>query len=498
MKHEDAFLQDICAHPDDTAPRLVYADWLDDHGGAAGQDRAEFIRLQCDLDRIEPEERPANLVDREADLLEQHRNLWLRPLKKIGVNVEFVRGFPEKINLTADKFVATADQLFARAPIRTLRLTRVRDRWTELLACPHLGRVRGLDLHDARIGIARALELADCKALSGIREFNLDFNAVKTRGFTALMRSPHLTGLTGLSVRHNVLDDEACRELARAPWLTQLQRLSLANNPITSAGLAALLPSGNRIALTELSLGGTREGDLLARVLAACPGVHHLRKLDLAETDITDEGARALASAAHLGSLTSLCLKGCLLTQEGFEVLVRSPHLKNLTSLIIVGNQARLAIGVLAPGADGTVPWPRLRELVLAYSLDLSELRAALAPPERAYLTRLELTGSRAGLGVGQVIAEATHLTGLRRLHLSACGLECRGVEALASAPHLRHLRFLNLESNQIRAPGARALIDSPYLEYLLGLNLMVNPQISAPERQALIERFGRTVAHVW
>ena len=41
--HEEAFLEDIVAHPDDDAPRLVFADWLDDHGDA---DRAEFIRLQ--------------------------------------------------------------------------------------------------------------------------------------------------------------------------------------------------------------------------------------------------------------------------------------------------------------------------------------------------------------------------------------------------------------------------------------------------------------------
>jgi uncharacterized protein (TIGR02996 family) len=41
-----AFLEAICAAPDDDAPRLVYADWLEEHGDP---ERAEFIRAQIEL-----------------------------------------------------------------------------------------------------------------------------------------------------------------------------------------------------------------------------------------------------------------------------------------------------------------------------------------------------------------------------------------------------------------------------------------------------------------
>jgi uncharacterized protein (TIGR02996 family) len=44
MGDEDAFLRAITAAPHDDAPRLVYADWLDETGHA---DRAEFLRLTC-------------------------------------------------------------------------------------------------------------------------------------------------------------------------------------------------------------------------------------------------------------------------------------------------------------------------------------------------------------------------------------------------------------------------------------------------------------------
>jgi uncharacterized protein (TIGR02996 family) len=30
---QDDFLRAICESPDDDAPRLVFADWLDEHGG---------------------------------------------------------------------------------------------------------------------------------------------------------------------------------------------------------------------------------------------------------------------------------------------------------------------------------------------------------------------------------------------------------------------------------------------------------------------------------
>lgn len=44
------FLRAILAVPDDDAPRLIYADWLDENGQP---ERAEFIRVQCRIAEIE-------------------------------------------------------------------------------------------------------------------------------------------------------------------------------------------------------------------------------------------------------------------------------------------------------------------------------------------------------------------------------------------------------------------------------------------------------------
>ena len=43
MTHDDAFLQAIIEDPDHDAPRLLYADWLEERGDPRG----EFIRVQC-------------------------------------------------------------------------------------------------------------------------------------------------------------------------------------------------------------------------------------------------------------------------------------------------------------------------------------------------------------------------------------------------------------------------------------------------------------------
>jgi len=49
MTDRDALWAAVMAAPNDDAPRLVYADWLDEHGEA---DLAAFVRVQCELARI--------------------------------------------------------------------------------------------------------------------------------------------------------------------------------------------------------------------------------------------------------------------------------------------------------------------------------------------------------------------------------------------------------------------------------------------------------------
>ena len=88
-------LAEIAANPEDDTLRLAFADWLDEHGDAADRDRAEFVRVQCELEGMpayrginisldwsdpgfSPEcRRAVNLRRRETDLLDAHPE-WSR------------------------------------------------------------------------------------------------------------------------------------------------------------------------------------------------------------------------------------------------------------------------------------------------------------------------------------------------------------------------------------------------------------------------------------
>jgi uncharacterized protein (TIGR02996 family) len=49
MTDEEALMATIREQPDSDAPRLVYADWLEEHGDPL---HAEFIRVQCEIHRL--------------------------------------------------------------------------------------------------------------------------------------------------------------------------------------------------------------------------------------------------------------------------------------------------------------------------------------------------------------------------------------------------------------------------------------------------------------
>jgi uncharacterized protein (TIGR02996 family) len=89
----EAWLDDIIAHPKDDAPRLMFADWLDEHGDEA---RAEFIRVQCGLAQLYPAGSIPELWDdgrnaardalrrRERGLLDEHGFDWFGQLVRIA------------------------------------------------------------------------------------------------------------------------------------------------------------------------------------------------------------------------------------------------------------------------------------------------------------------------------------------------------------------------------------------------------------------------------
>jgi uncharacterized protein (TIGR02996 family) len=95
MSTREAFLADVIDNPEDDAPRLVFADWLTDHGEP---DRGELIRVQCQLARLgENDPGRAALRKYERRLLKAHGASWAEPLRGLVSEFEFRRGFVEAV-----------------------------------------------------------------------------------------------------------------------------------------------------------------------------------------------------------------------------------------------------------------------------------------------------------------------------------------------------------------------------------------------------------------
>lgn len=62
MADHASFIRAITARPRDMLPRLIYTDWLDEHGDPRG----EFIRLQMELETTKPCSHPEHVADKVA------------------------------------------------------------------------------------------------------------------------------------------------------------------------------------------------------------------------------------------------------------------------------------------------------------------------------------------------------------------------------------------------------------------------------------------------
>ncbi len=190
MSLEDAFLADILQHPEDDTPRLVYADWLDEQAATCGGDeavglaaRAEFIRVQCRLERT-PEDDPhrPGLEDRAAELERVWGPMWARPFRKRARTWAFRRGFVEELWLSTRQFVSGDARLFRQSPLRVVHLRPSAGDLTGLLASPFLRRLAALDLGFNRLDDSGARQLAACPALQALTALDLGHNDLGDEG----------------------------------------------------------------------------------------------------------------------------------------------------------------------------------------------------------------------------------------------------------------------------------------------------------------------------
>ncbi|MCI0462297.1 MAG: TIGR02996 domain-containing protein [Gemmataceae bacterium] len=412
MKQEEALLRAVLEDPDDEGVRLVYADWLEEHGEQA---RAEFIRVQVELAQLPPYDPPRFDLERRArQLLAGHEAEWAGALASMVMRWEFRRGLVEKVHLEADRFLASSDTLFRLAPVRHVQFEGQPDWRPEWFRCPALARLTGLDLTLVGLYEAGARALAASEYLVNLQTLGLggtnitwsggELEAQTWDGLDALAGSPYLMSLTALDLAGNTLSE------------------------FSPAGIRLLIDSPRRARLTSLSLEGTFV-DIQA--LTRCPGLARLTSLNLSENDLQfeDEDAEALAACSHLANLASLNLGHCNLGVAAAQALASSPSLGKLLDLNLRHNY-------IEPGG----------------------VEALLTSPSLAALKALNLAVNWIGDTGAEVIASLPRLRGLVRLDLSHNKITDAGARALLESPHTGWLFELDLSGNDLSAGVSRAL----------------------------------------
>src|SRR5262245_40264198 len=313
-----ALLRAICENPEDDTARLVYADWLDEHGD---HDRAEFIRLQVGIaaGTVSGDGR-AGSEARAAELLGRNQADWWSELPRppgvewVSVPTQFSRGLADAVGFRHGKaWRAHAEEVFAAAPVSRLGCGGVFSVRTgrPVLTSPLLGRVS---------------------------EFTTP--PFDPTGAAAFAANPHLTGrLRTVRVGTTREDGDAVAvALARAPGLRNVDSFSC--GWVGPAGATALAGSPYLTRLKSLSLHGSSVGDDGVAAVADSPHMAALEYLFLNYSGVGDRGLTALARSEHLNSLQTLYLGGqCPITDAGALALAKSPGLPRLTDLHLWGSQ---------------------------------------------------------------------------------------------------------------------------------------------------------------
>jgi uncharacterized protein (TIGR02996 family) len=359
-----ALLAAVADAPDDDTPRLILADWLEEHGESA---RAEFIRVQCKIAHLSPVDRRCEkLTEREAELLLAHEDTW-RGVPPPMWSVRFERGFLVVrrvgavvtgvqspwwarvrgwlIRLVCDGSTnrqvqtALASEQFRHLPELDIISSKVTD--AGLKGVERLGQLRTLLLSDCRItdaGLARIASLQSLRSLC-----LLGCPDVTNAGLEALTR---LSELRSLRI-------SACRQVTNAglqilPRVGRLREVDLSySNRFTAGALKHLaglhsLRTLNLVACYRLTdvglkhlagLGGLEELDLMSCLQVGNKGASYLaelaglRALRLEETGVTSTGLKHLRGLKRLEHL-DLC--GLRLTETGLKVLSGMQQLREL------------------------------------------------------------------------------------------------------------------------------------------------------------------------
>jgi uncharacterized protein (TIGR02996 family) len=439
MSEEDALLAAITANVDDDTPRLVYADWLDEH---SRHDRAEFIRVQIQQTRLpKTDPRQWELHERQAELLKAHRDEWLPKPWPFG-HPSWERGFVKNVPFG---HIDNPEEFASLAMVSTVE--ELEQLWqideAEFLYLPILPNLRTLAV-DINFGAALGEEsIARITSWRTLRKLQFCTGwSVRDGGLPAFVKLPELREL---SIRGAQVTDDSLHYLA---GMANLEALGLSDTNVWGEGLAVLAELQR---LRQLSLSSSRLTDAAISPLIACRG---LKSLDLSNfnSDSTSSrvGDRLFAALHQLPELRSLFAVRHDTSDAGFRELGRLGNLEELmvggthfgdaelSHLRGAGQLRQLALefaNITAAGFATLRDLPNLRVLVVGnYTQLTAEALKAIAS-----LTQLRWLSLRRAI-TDEDLAHLAGMPNLEGLQLTYSKVTDAGLARLKEMPQLRAL----------------------------------------------------------
>jgi uncharacterized protein (TIGR02996 family) len=308
----EPFLKTILDDPGADSPRLVYADWLEEHGDP----RAEFIRVQCELARL-PEDAPRRdlLGDRRDQLLRAHRETWWAEIPEWArPHCEFTRGFVSEVTVFGPWRRSYGPELSRLAPVEKVSLQNFHEATNEFTDNPgvrHLAELAILDEHmtddslkdllnstaamtplralyfldmretadgEGRInGDAAANMLSISRHLGRLGRLEMIHCGLHNAGVVRLVRAESMRNLKWINISQNNLTDVSVWAIASADTMRGLTHLGLTDNQITNDGMQYIIDSHQLNNLTHLELAGNVFGDrVIPALIERFPDLAHL------------------------------------------------------------------------------------------------------------------------------------------------------------------------------------------------------------------------------
>ena len=283
MSERAAFVRAIRENLADDAPRLIAADWFEEHGQ---ETRAEFIRVQVEAACLSPyEQRLVELNGRATTLERRHERTWQPTLRDMATERVYRRGFVECAAVSADRFAANYPALFALEPLSEIVVAQPRSRLPQLTACQGLLQLEGLNFSNTGIGAAYCRTFFGSSYLHQLRKLDVSRNHLGSRGVRAIVNA-RLDCLTELVMTQNL---RIIRQpnLFRTNGLRNLKKLDLSQNRFPWESLDSLPEASFWPTLEVLDLSSNPVAYHLPELFAGMRSVN-LRELTLSDCDLLD------------------------------------------------------------------------------------------------------------------------------------------------------------------------------------------------------------------